>query len=74
VSSLGADEHFRFSAYPVPEVLERRIDQNIAACNAEVQHINQLRAACQHTIDGKRPETPDVGAVPSLSGCGHRQP
>jgi hypothetical protein len=28
-----------FFRIPVPEVLEREIDQNIAACNAEVEHL-----------------------------------
>jgi hypothetical protein len=45
-----------FFRIPVPEVLEREIDQNITACNAEVKHLNQLRAAYQQAIDGKWPE------------------
>jgi hypothetical protein len=36
-----------FFRIPVPEVLEREIDQNITACNTEVEHLNQLRAAYQ---------------------------
>jgi len=55
--SHGGDEHSVFPHTGTRGVGARH-PQNIAACNAEVEHLNQLRAACQQAIDGKWPEGP----------------